>query len=63
MGHPLNAAMWIAQDLDHAGIRLKAGDLLSLGTFLPLQLPKGGTTATVRYLGLPGDPSVSVNFK
>jgi 2-keto-4-pentenoate hydratase len=63
MGHPLNAAMWIAQDLDRSGIRLKAGDLLSLGTFLPPELPTAGTTATARYLGLPGDPSVSVSFK
>jgi 2-keto-4-pentenoate hydratase len=63
MGHPLNSAMWIAQDLERSGMRLKAGDLLSLGTFLPFQPPKAGTTATVRYLGLPGDPSVSVSFK
>jgi 2-keto-4-pentenoate hydratase len=63
MGHPLNSAMWIAQDLERTGMRLKAGDLLSLGTFLPFQPPKPGTTATVRYLGLPGDPSVSVSFK
>jgi len=63
MGHPLNSAMWIAQDLARSGIRLKAGDLLSLGTFLPFQPPKPGTTATVRYLGLPGDPSVSVTFR
>ena len=55
--------MWIAQDLDRSGTRLKAGDLLSLGTFLPPQAPKPGTTATVRYLGLAGDPSVSVSFK
>jgi 2-keto-4-pentenoate hydratase len=63
MAHPLNAAMWIAQDLDRSGMHLKTGDLLSLGTFLPMQLPKAGTTATVRYVGLPGDPSVTVRFK
>jgi 2-keto-4-pentenoate hydratase len=63
MGHPLNSAMWLAHDLERSGIRVKAGDLLSLGTFLPFQPPKPGTTATVRYLGLPGDPEVTVRFE
>jgi 2-keto-4-pentenoate hydratase len=63
MEHPLNAAMWLAQDLARAGVRLKAGDMLSLGSFLPAQPPKPGTTGTARYLGLPGDPEVSVRFK
>lgn len=63
MGHPLNAALWLARALERNGIRLKAGDLLSLGSFLPLQPPRSGTTASVQYLGLPGDPSVSVRFR
>lgn len=63
MGHPLNAALWLARALERNGIRLKAGDLLSLGSFLPLQPPRSGATASVQYLGLPGDPSVSVRFR
>jgi 2-keto-4-pentenoate hydratase len=63
MEHPLNSAMWLAHDLERAGLRLEAGDLLSLGTFLPFQPPKPGTTVAVQYLGLPGDPSVTVTFK
>jgi 2-keto-4-pentenoate hydratase len=63
MGHPLNSAMWLARDLERSGIRVKPGDLLSLGTFLPFQPPKPGTTVTVQYLGLPGDPSVTVTFR
>jgi 2-keto-4-pentenoate hydratase len=63
MDNPLNAAMWLARDLERSGIRLKAGDVLSLGSFLPAQPPKPGTTGTVRYVGLPGDPAVTVRFK
>jgi 2-keto-4-pentenoate hydratase len=63
MDNPLNSAMWLARDLEKAGIRLKPGDLLSLGSFLPPKPPKPGTRATVKYLGLPGDPEVSVSFR
>ncbi|HUF22044.1 MAG TPA: fumarylacetoacetate hydrolase [Burkholderiales bacterium] len=63
MGNPLNSAIWLAQDLAKAGVILKPGDLLSLGSFLPLQQPKPGTTVAVRYLGLPADPVVSVTFR
>jgi 2-oxo-hept-3-ene-1,7-dioate hydratase len=63
MENPLNSAMWLARDLEKAGIRLKPGDLLSLGSFLPIQPPKAGSTASVKYLGLPGDPEVSVRFR
>lgn len=31
MGHPVNAAMWLAQALKKDGMALKAADLLSLG--------------------------------
>jgi len=52
-----------AHDLERAGLRVKPGDLLSLGTFLPFQRPRPGSTATVRYLGPPGDPDVTVSFE
>jgi 2-keto-4-pentenoate hydratase len=63
MGHPLNSAMWLARDLEKSGIRLEPGDLLSLGSFLPIQPSKAGTTGSVKYIGLPGDPEVSVQFR
>lgn len=63
LGHPLNAVIWLADDLAKSGIRLHAGDLLSLGSFTPLLPPQGGTTIKARYQGLPGDPEVSVHFK
>jgi 2-keto-4-pentenoate hydratase len=63
LDNPLNSAMWLARDLAGAGIELKAGDMLSLGSFLPAQPPKAGTKGTARYVGLPGDPTVSVTFR
>lgn len=63
LGHPLNAVLWLIQDLERSGIRLKPGDVLSLGSFTPLLPPRAGTMIKVRYLGLPGDPEVSVRFK
>lgn len=65
LGHPLNAVLWLVNDLNAAGIRLKAGDLLSLGSFSPLTAPKAGQTVVVRYEGLPGGgvPTVSVSFR
>lgn len=62
MGNPVNAAMWLAQALKKDGIALKAGDLLSLGGFFPPAPTAPGTTITVKYLGLAGDPAVTVHF-
>jgi 2-keto-4-pentenoate hydratase len=58
LGHPLRAVLWLLAD----GARFKPGDLISLGSFGPLLSPQPGTTVTVTYTGLPGDPSVSVRF-
>lgn len=63
MEHPINAAMWLAQALKKDGVTLKPGDLLSLGGFLPPAPPQPGTAITVRYLGLQGEPSVTVRFE
>jgi 2-keto-4-pentenoate hydratase len=63
LDQPLNAVIWLAQDLAKAGLKLRTGDLLSLGSFSPLLPPKAGTKATVSYEGLPGNPTVSVSFK
>ena len=53
LGNPLNAAVWLAKDLAESGKRIKAGDLLSLGSF-KMETPIPGRTYTARYVGLPG---------
>lgn len=63
MENPLNAAIWLARALRQDGVALKAGDLLSLGGFLASAPTRAGTVITVRYLGLPGDPAVTVHFE
>ncbi|CAG0945528.1 MAG: 2-oxo-hept-4-ene-1,7-dioate hydratase [Rhodocyclaceae bacterium] len=63
LGHPLNAVLWLAQDLAKSGGKLRAGDVLSLGSFTAPNFAKPGTAVTVTYEGLPGNPSVSVRFK
>ena len=63
LGHPLNAVIWLARDVARDGGRLKAGDLLSLGSFTPLMPPKPGMAIQVSYEGLPDMPSVSVKFR
>lgn len=56
LDHPLNVVRWLARDLARTGGRLKAGDLLSLGSYSPLLPAAGavGRTITVRYDGMPG---------
>lgn len=61
--HPLNAVIWLAEDLRRSGIALAPGDLLSLGSFSRLLPPQPGTTVRAVYEGLPGNPSVSVRFR
>ena len=63
LGHPLNAVLWLVQDLERSGVKLKSGDLLSLGAFTAPFPPKPGLGITVRYEGLPGNPAVSVRFR
>lgn len=56
LGHPLDAVAWLVADLGRAGITLKAGDMLSLGSFSPLSPPAAGRTVTARYEGLTDKP-------
>lgn len=63
LGHPLNAVIWLAQDLAREGGALKKGDLVSLGSFSKLHPPKPGTAVEIDYRVLPNDPAVRVNFK
>ncbi len=61
--HPLNAVVWLVQDMARHGVALKAGDLVSLGSFSRLLPPKAGMAVEVAYWGLPGTPKVQVKFK
>ena len=61
--HPLNAVVWLAQALQADGVKLKVGDVLSLGSFSKLMPPKPGLVVQVRYNGLPGNPAVQVQFR
>jgi len=63
LDHPLNAVLWLAQELARSGIKLKPGDVLSLGSFTAPMPARPGLGVTVRYEGLPGNPAVSVQFK
>lgn len=61
--HPLNAVVWLVQDIAREGRALKKGDLVSLGSFSKLLPPKAGLAVEVTYQGLPGNPTVTVSFK
>lgn len=64
LGHPLNAVLWLRDDLHARGKLLKKGDLLSLGTITAPMPVKSKTTIRAQYIGL--DPlrpvEVSVSF-
>lgn len=64
MTHPFWPLIWLARDLAAQGETLRAGDLVSLGSFAPPRTPVAGATLRVRYEGLPDVPTprVSVSF-
>ncbi len=62
LDHPLNAVVWLAQDLQKNGLALKKGDLVSVGSFSKLLPPQPGKIEA-QYQGLPGNPTVTVLFK
>ena len=63
LDHPLNAALWLVRELNRQGIRVQAGQFLSLGTFPPVRPPRAGTRFTVTYNGLEGSAPVWVQFR
>ncbi len=63
MGHPLNAVLWLAEDVRKSGGRLRVGDKLSLGSFSAPLLPQREMRLKVRYIGLPGDPQINMRFR
>lgn len=63
LGNPLNAVLWLIEDLRKSRKELQPGDLISLGSVRAVP-PQPGQTYTVKYDGLPGGPiSVSVKIK
>jgi 2-keto-4-pentenoate hydratase len=63
LGHPLQAVVWLAGALAAEGLKLKPGDLVSLGSFSPLLPPRSGSGILVTYEGLPGKVSVGMSFR
>jgi 2-keto-4-pentenoate hydratase len=62
LDHPLNSVLWLIEELHRSGERLKAGDLISLGSIMTIPAPVG-KSVTVRYDGLLGGVlDVSVNL-
>ncbi len=63
LGHPLNAVRWLVEDLRADGKALKAGDLVSLGSFGRPLVPRPGSELRVVYEGLFGNQEVAVRFR
>lgn len=61
MGHPIQVVRWIRDTLAARGERLRAGDLLSLGTLTPIVPLRNGGHITAHYEGLSPDDGVSVS--
>ncbi|MBM3340651.1 MAG: hypothetical protein FJY56_00835 [Betaproteobacteria bacterium] len=63
LGHPLNAVLWLVEDIRNSGGRLRVGDKLSLGAYSMPIAPYSEMRLNVRYVGLPGEPQINVRFK
>jgi 2-keto-4-pentenoate hydratase len=63
MGNPINVVMWMAQRLKKDGITLKPGEMLDLGGYINPGPMENGSTVTVKYLGFPGNPTVTAHFE
>ena len=55
LDHPLNAVLWLMEELNRSGLKLKPDDLISLGSIKAAPVPSG-KSVTVKYEGLPGGP-------
>ncbi len=63
LDHPLNAVLWLIEDLQLVGDSLQPGDLVSLGSIRMMPLPPA-QSVTATYDGLPGGPlKVTVRIK
>lgn len=63
LDHPLNAVLWLMEELRESGVKLRPGDLISLGSIKAIPAPRG-KSVTVKYDGLPGGPiDVTARFQ
>lgn len=64
LGHPLNVIAFLVEDLARNGLRLQAGQVVSVAGYSPTLPLEAGRTYTVRYEGLAPQPvSVSVRTR
>ncbi|CAH0278894.1 2-keto-4-pentenoate hydratase [Roseomonas sp. CECT 9278] len=64
LGHPLNVIAFLVRDLASDGMRLEAGQVISVAGYSPTLPLEAGRTYTVRYEGLAAAPvSVSVRTR
>ena len=62
LSHPLNAVLWLVEDLKRSGQKLRRGDVISLGSIQAFT-PTPGRRVTVTYSGIPRGPiKASVRF-
>ena len=62
LADPLEIVLFARDALAREGGRLKAGDLISLGTLMPPHAPRPGETIRVRYRVLAQPSEISVSF-
>lgn len=53
LGHPLNALMWLAEHLAAREAKLRAGDVITLGSVVKTIYPEAGTRIEARFDRLP----------
>ncbi len=63
LGNPLNAVVWLAQDLAKHGQQLQAGDIISLGSFGKPFHPQAGSSFAVKYEFAGKSGNVMVSFR
>jgi 2-keto-4-pentenoate hydratase len=62
LGDPLEVVLFAKNELLRQGERLKAGDLISLGTLLPAKVPRAGDTMRMRYHVLAQPSDIAISF-